>query len=156
MDGQEDCRRRSREKGLGKKTAAAKRREKALVTNNKIFKIATGKRALRAKTGLQRVSMASVGVLDRRVQSYLTQLCSKIKALTADRRTDSIRAEDVQTALRHMDEGPKNVYGCALKTDNMPFQKGMVAKFVRAQTPGKRWEVICHGQGLYCSKRSHG
>ena len=30
-------------KGLGKKTAAAKRREKALVTNNKILKRATGK-----------------------------------------------------------------------------------------------------------------
>ena len=85
--------------------------------------------------------MASAGVLDRRVQGYLTQLCSKIKALTADRRTDSIRAGDVQTALRHMDEGPKKVYGVALKTDNMPFQKGMVVKFVRAQNPGKRWEA---------------
>ena len=84
--------------------------------------------------------MASVGVLDRRVQSYLTQLCSKIKAITADRRTDSIRSDDVQTALRHMDEGPKTVYGIALKSDSMPFQKGMVAKFVRVQTPGKRWE----------------
>ena len=128
---------KKKSKGLGPMTKSMKAKRKAGVTNT-IFRTATAKTALKRKTGLKRVSLAAVGVLDRRVQAYLTLLTNKLKALTVDR--NSIRAADVRYVLDTMSQGPKTIYGGGETNDKMPFQKSLVAKFLRSKTPGKRWQ----------------
>ena len=118
-----------------KRKGGSKKRKKSAP---KVFRPATAKRALRAKTGMKRVSPGAVGTIDRRAQAYPSSLTSKIMALTGDKST--ITASDVRYALGSMTEGPKKVFGISEAKDKTPFQKTLVSAFIRSKTRGKRWQ----------------